>query len=283
MAKEPKAKPEDDKKNAVAAAQQTMPAGMMEDLMGDAGRDSFKAEDIALPYITILQSTSDQVKKQKSSYIEGAEVGQFVNTATEKLFEGEKKGIMFIVCKSVKEWVEWKPNMGGFVRNWGQNESRRDASTQGDTGQWTTPDGNDLVETGVLYIILLDPNDKNALPERAIISLTGTQFKKFKKLNALISSFVLPRPDGKGTFTPACFARVYQAVAVPESNDKGDWFGWKITVVGTTHSQDGGPELYGAAKAFRDLIDKGEVKVAPPPGAETVAPKKADADDDIPF
>lgn len=289
MAKEAKGAtvPKDDKKkdadkNAVTTAQQTLPADVMSDLMADAGRDSFKAEDVALPYVSILQSTSDQVKEKKANYIDGAKVGMFVNTATERLFDGEK-GITIIIAKSVKEWVEWKPEMGGFVRNWGQDEGRRDASKQDENGRWKTPDGNDLVETGVLYILLLDTENPNAIPERAIVTLNGTQFKKFKKLNAMITSFVLPKPDGKGTFTPACFARSYTAVSVPEENDKGDWFGWKISAGPKTHDLPNGSALYQAAKAFRDLIDQNKVTVAPPPGAETAGGKKTDADDDIPF
>lgn len=285
MAKEPKPKTaeEEPKKptTAVAAAAQSLPADVMNDLMADAGRDTFKAEDVALPYVAILQTTSDQTKKQKANYIEGAEVGMFVNTATERLFKGDK-GIHFIIAKSVKEWVEWKPEMGGFVRNWGQNEQRRDQSSQNENGRWITPDGNDLVETGVLYVLVLDLDNPDSIPERAIISLSGTQFKKFKKLNAMITSFVLPRPDGKGTFTPACFARSYTAVSVPEENDKGDWFGWKISAGPKTHDLPNGAALYQAAKAFRDLIDKGEVKVAPPPGAESGSGKTVQ-DDDIPF
>ena len=289
MAKEPKAsapKAAEEEKKALATVKQTLPAEAVSDLYEDAGIDSFRAEDVALPYVTILQTTSEQVKKQKANFIEGAEVGMFVNTATERLFKGED-GIDFIVAKSVKEWVEWKPEMGGFVRNWGQDESRRNQSQQDDTGRWKTPDGNDLVETGVLYVLMLDLKNPDALPERAIISLSGTQFKKFKKLNAMITSFVLPRPDGKGSFTPACFARAYHAVSVPEENDKGDWFGWKITALDRTHNLPGGADLYQQAKAFRELIDKGEVRVAPPPGAEPAAGaptgKKDDKDDDIPF
>jgi hypothetical protein len=49
------------------------------------------------------------------------------------------------------------------------------------------------------------------------------------------------------------FSQVYKVTTVPESNDQGSWFGWKIEHVGVITSAD----AYGAAKEFREMVISG--------------------------
>jgi hypothetical protein len=44
---------------------------------------------------------------------------------------------------------------------------------------------------------------------------------------------------------------------VPESNDKGKWFGWEVERIGSVEDVN----LYQAAKEFAASIGSGEVKV----------------------
>jgi hypothetical protein len=53
------------------------------------------------------------------------------------------------------------------------------------------------------------------------------------------------------------FSSLFHITTVPESNDKGSWFGWKIVREGFVEDT----ELYQAAKVFRDIVVSGNIEV----------------------
>ena len=81
-----------------------------------AGFEGFTADDIAIPFINILQKLSHQVDEDDALHIDGAKAGMLFNTVTEELFDG-KDGIMFIPVHRVHSYSEWVPRDmgGGFV------------------------------------------------------------------------------------------------------------------------------------------------------------------------
>jgi uncharacterized membrane protein YadS len=58
-----------------------------------------------------------------------------------------------------------------------------------------------------------------------------------------------------GMFTPPTFANLVRLSTVPESNDKGTWFGAKFELAGNVDRA----EVYAAAKAFHASVSKGAV------------------------
>ena len=62
-----------------------------------AGLEHIDKDDLALPFIKLLQTGSDETKKKHANYVDGAEAGMFYNTVTKKLYSGEK-GIEIIPC-----------------------------------------------------------------------------------------------------------------------------------------------------------------------------------------
>ena len=253
-------------------------------LLEDAGQDAFETQDVALPFIQILQALSPQLDKQDGEYIKGAEAGEFINTASGQRWNGEE-GIIYIPVKYQRRYTEWKPKRGGLVKDWGTDGSIADRCHRDDaTGRDITPDGNDLIVAATFYGLLVD-GDK--APIRGLIGMSSTQFKKGRKWNALISSYQKPRPDGKGYFTPPMFARSYRLTSVPESNDQGNWYGFKVTEHEDTFRLPNGKDLYLLAREFRAQIDKGAVEVAAPPpscgGGNTIDREASPKDDEIPF
>ncbi len=65
-----------------------------------AGLENIDKDDLALPFLKLLQSGSDETKKKHANYVEGAEAGMFYNTVTKRLYDGEK-GIEIIPGKDV--------------------------------------------------------------------------------------------------------------------------------------------------------------------------------------
>ena len=66
---------------------------------------------------------------------------------------------------------------------------------------------------------------------------------------------------------------------MPESNDQGGWFGWKITGDKSVTEIENGTQMYEDAKAFRDQSVSGEVKTAKHDGDAKVV----EDDADVPF
>ena len=62
------------------------------DFISDAGAglENIDKDDLALPFLKLLQTGSDETKKKHANYVEGAEAGMFYNTVTKKLYNGEK-------------------------------------------------------------------------------------------------------------------------------------------------------------------------------------------------
>ena len=276
----------------------------------------FETKDLAIPFIRILQSNSPQVNKRGDGYVEGCEPSHIFNTALERSYDGET-GIYAIVCKYQRQYTEWKPRIddgqgggsgGGFVQSHGTDgEIMKDATQKtlpSGAKKMILPNGNEIVESADYFVIAFDPIDGSM--QKAVISMSSTQWKAARKLNNQISGWSKPRPDGKGTFNPPPYGRVYLFSTVPQSNDKGDFFGWKVEPGDETMDLDGGSDLYLMARDFRRSIEGGYVKAAAPvvadpdePGAHEPEdsdgdfdggqeePPPADdevpADDDIPF
>ena len=80
------------------------------DFVSDAGMglETIEKNDLALPFLKLLQSGSDETKKKHAKYVEGAEAGMLYNTVTKKLYNGEK-GIEVIPVFYKMTYPEWAP------------------------------------------------------------------------------------------------------------------------------------------------------------------------------
>ena len=246
-------------KTEVAKAPETAVAVLDPSVMAEdaaLGREQMSAEDMALPYLLVLQSLSPQVKKSSPQRVDDAEEGDIYNNVSGELFDSQT-GIEVIPCAFRKAWVEWAPRDtgGGFV------DSHDDASilekTERDERGFDvrTDNGNIIVATFYYYVLMV----KGELLEPAIVSMSRTQMKVGRRWNNLISSVQVKGPQGM--FNPPMFAQRYQLSTEPVSNAKGEWYNWKVASLGLVSS----PDVYAKAKEFTKLVSTGAVKVAPPP------------------
>ena len=72
------------------------------------GLENIEKDDLALPFLKLLQSGSYETKKKHAKYVEGAEAGMFYNTVNKKLYSGEK-GMNVIPCFYKMTYPEWAP------------------------------------------------------------------------------------------------------------------------------------------------------------------------------
>jgi hypothetical protein len=108
--------------------------------------------------------------------------------------------------------------------------------------------------------------------------MKSTQLKKSRKWNSMMQAVQKIGANGR-MFRPAIYSQVYRLTTVPESNDKGKWFGWEVARVGDVASA----EVYEAAKAFAQTISAGDVNIKHE--QEGVSPRAATTidDSDVPF
>lgn len=180
------------------------------------GFENVQASDLATPFLTILQKGSPELAKAKGEYIQGAEVGNILNTVSNKLYQE----LFVIPCGHRSAIVEWKPREtgGGYVRQYDANEQLQGVVTN-DKGQKFL-NGNLLVDTKYHFVVVVDLQQKTFY--RSVISMTSTQLKKSRSWLPMQMSL-----KSCGRQVPA-WAQLYKLTTAYEENAKGDWYGWNI-------------------------------------------------------
>jgi hypothetical protein len=217
-----------------------------------AGFETADRESFAVPFLRILQSGSPQCKRSEGGYIKGAEEGNIINTVTNDLYDGDV-GIEVIPCAYSRNLIEWTPREegGGFVASHAFDKALVDSCVDSDGGKLLLPNGNLLVDTRTHYVLLL--TGEAIAP--AIIAMTSTQLKKSRQWMSMMQQ---KRINIGGVPKPApMFAYSYHMTTVPESNDHGAWFGWRVGAA----TQVTDPNLAVEARGLRSVIMDGLAEV----------------------
>jgi hypothetical protein len=187
-----------------------------------AGLEGITTADLAIPFLSILQTNSPQLDRAESSYIKGAVAGQIFNSVSSKIYDS----VEVIPCAFIHRVVEWKPRGtgGGLVAQYNREEAPDDV-TLNDKGQMQRSNGNMLIATAYHYVLIVEEGEE---PEQAVLPMSSTQLKKSKKWNSLMAALKMKAQDGE-IFTPPTYSHSYTLTTSGESNDKGKWFGWVIS------------------------------------------------------
>lgn len=218
--------------------------------------DDTSAEDLAMPRIQLLQSSSKQCKKSEDEYIKGAEEGDFFHNLTKAIMEGDK-GFYFVPVKRRVIYLHWKDvdAGGGLIANFGEDPTEFMKVEPNETGHRRTSDTTEIVKTHETFGYLV--NAANKTFSEVLLSLASTSEKKQKRFNSLIRSLT----NDAGMTLPE-YAGVYKVTSTPEKNDKGSWYTFDFENAGKTLALgDLGMKIYEAAKKFREMIIKSEVNV----------------------
>lgn len=249
---------------ALAPTSGNLPSTEMYD--ADAGLSSgIRTQDMAMPFLQILQSNSPQIDRADPKYVPGAEVGMFYNTVTHDLAPEVKVVPIF----QRTTYIEWKTREsgGGFVADHGEAGGVELLRTtkKDEKGRDILPNGNQLVKTMTFVAAII--NDAGAF-EPVVINFTSTQLKKARNWNTLISRLAHPN-DQSRTLGNIIFAGTYTFKTVPEQNDKGKWRGFHIESTGYTPAG-----AYARAK---------ELHLSLAGGATKVDLSRAEGGDEVPF
>ncbi len=217
-----------------------------------SGMENVTARDILIPRLGILQGLSPQVTQGKPEYDGEARVGDVYDLGLQERFPN---GIVFIPVYYVKVYLEWAPRSSGKgLQAIHQDDSILDQCTKDDKGKQVLPNGNYISETSQLFGLNVSGGNRKTL-----IAFTSTQLKKCRRILTLASGEKLPRADGS-EFTPPLFFRQYALTTVPESNNEGNWMGWKVERAGPITELPNWQSIKDDCVAFKAQLEAGEVR-----------------------
>ena len=238
---------------AVAKKSNAQLAEVHDLFLADAGSgvDDLGSEDLAIPFVKILQKMSDELDD-----LDNAKAGDIINSVTKEVTKG-KNGIRVIPCAYRLEWIEWEPRGTGTgaphaIYNTGDQIP---ATERSDDNKDMVVDGGGryLERTAQHYVLVVD---EDGMTQQALLPMKATQFKKSKQWNSAIKSIKMKDSNGN-LFTPPRFSHIWKMTTVSEENKNGSWHGWQIEKDEVISD----PDVYAEAKHLAQSIQAGEVKV----------------------
>lgn len=249
MAKKPS-----ETKPAVVEPQQTALAGYDYSGFANAGFTDQHGEDLLIPFIDVLQPLSPQLET-----IEGAKPGMLFNSVTNELFTE----LRFVPAYRDWNFVEFidREKGGGFVGiHAPDSDVVRQAKATAEGFDYTTGDGNQLVETFYLYSILMDEAGEEM--GMAIIRFQSTKIRVYKGLMTQLRTLKVKLPNGTKV-SPPLFAHQLILGTVKQENNKGKWYNFTIRPlngeVGNSMLPPDSP-LFQAGAQLYEMVTGGKAK-----------------------
>jgi len=179
------------------------------------GFEDLNVNTMAIPFIKVLNAQSPELSRKRNEYIEGASIGDLVNTITHKNYG---KIVDFTVVKFEHIFVEWKPNRGGFVGYHTPVQAEQKAVDKTVFGKWVTREGNLLQDTYMFYWVIQGHEADGVV----VFSADSADIKNAKKLNSMMLSNRFA--DGTRALP---YHQVYTAESVEVDNGEQTW--WQLT------------------------------------------------------
>ena len=219
------------------------------------GLESIGKDDLAIPFLTILQSNSPQLTEDKS-----LRPGMVYDTVLKKGFEE----VLVVPCNYEKQYVEWTPREqgGGLIATHSNMDGIEllKSCKKDDKGKDILPNGNLLVPTAVYYVVYMSEELDGDMPSsKAIISMTSTSLKKSRRWNSVMAGITMRGKEGQ-PFTPPLFSHIYRATTTGEKNVHGSWYTWDITM----HAPVSDLTMYATSKTFATDMEKSKMQQLPP-------------------
>jgi hypothetical protein len=232
-----------------------------DELFGDEPGFEGDEDSGAIPRIKILQKGSAEVDEDAGEYVEGAKPGMVFNTVTRELYPKDEP-LLVVPAHYEKVYNEWVPREdgGGFVGTYDMVEGKKlvDTLSRDDRGIAITEDGNQIVDTREHFFIIIKADGTF---EPVCSAFTSTKIKRSKQWWTLVQLARHPMDARKGI---APWGWMYELKTVLETKDQYTYYNWQIRKVDTLLNQPYSTEVGSMAKAFRESVQSGERKAAPP-------------------
>lgn len=220
---------------------------------GAADTTDFDQQDMAIPRVKLVQSTSPCTIKTNPGYIKGVQNGDFLFTLDNTKADADT-GFLFIPCAYRREYVEWTPTRRPAVFH-GTDDSAMKLCVPNDKGAQLLPNGNEVVMSGSWYGMASNDGGKSWSP--VVIGLNKSQFKVSKKLASSIQMYRETDATGKLRAFPM-FWRAFTVTSEQTSGELGAWNLWNFAAELHTASY-GGEKILNECAAFRESVIGGFV------------------------
>lgn len=239
---------------------EVLPAAMLKRMQKSAAKaQTFRADDLIIPRLGILQDLSEQVKPRSANYIDGAQAGQIYNNVTMALDEK----VVFIPAYHSVRYIAWKPRPDGGLVDMNFPEENLVNLQKDGVSKWVGEiehDGRatfvEVIETPEWAGIAIG-SDGRAVP--CVISFAMTKSKAARKINTVVEMCELQDEKGN-SFVPASFVHQFELGTGLESSGDNEWFGWTVSHLGFCSDE----KLVDRAEKLHDQIKSGEVEAAAP-------------------
>ena len=238
-------------KNVAKKAKADMAVAEMDILFeadAGAGLENLGQEDLALPFVKLLQKANAEDFDAKT--------GDILNTVTGDVYPGAE-GVLVIPCAYQRRWIEWSPigdGQKGPVNIFSPEDKLppHERSSEDNKEYIEGGEGNYLEDTHNHFVLVLAEGEE-ALS--ALVAMRSTGLKKSKKWNSMIASRVMQ--GSNGPFQPPRYSHVYRLKTVEESGQQYKGHNWDSVLDGRVESVS----LYTQAKMFGESVGDGGVVV----------------------
>lgn len=250
---------------ALDKAKTTAVATLDSMLLADAGLggENVRQQDLAIPFLALLQSGSPQAKRSAPEYIEGAAEGCIMNTVTREIFKDPLEVVHCFFEPVLIEWKDREKDTGGFVAQHKvgapiEATAKQDPEHRGRL-LVANPDNPSvphlLVPTSQHYVLY---KSKEGGWAPAVIGMTSSKLSVSRRW---LANMNLEKIEVKGQLiTPPHWRNIWRLKTVPKQNGEFSWFNFEVEKLGPVQDVN----LYMQAKGFYEAIVGGQVKVSTP-------------------
>lgn len=259
---------------------------------GKGATETMGAKDYAIPFIKILDKSSQETIEGSDKYIEGARPGMIFNTVTKEIFDG-KEGIVVVPCgfKSVVlEWESTEPGSGFIAEHPASSDIKIKSAAQlketaGGGKRLVIPSNGHCLQDANNYFVMMVKEDGDIT--HAIISMTGSNLTQARLWNSMMSDRKMVINNQR--MKAPTYGVQYQMTSAAKTDGKFHWHVWNIVDAGLIDDE----ELFDRAESFYETVNEGLVKgnyqstaqeapVADPAGGDSNQ-DHIDDDDKLPY
>lgn len=230
-----------------------LPAEFMNEIMNDAGAgvNNLGMDDIAVPYLYMLQSNSPQINPDHEKYVKDAIAGMFFNNVEEEVYDGRNVGVTVVPCAYERKFVEWidRDSGGGWVQDHPIDSNILGRCKPDEKGRPHLANGNIVVETAYHYVYFLNPI--KGTWDQIIIPMKSTALKKSRRWNKTLMQTLIP---GTSLKAPR-WLYPYNLKTTKEVKGTNTYSNFDMTRL----DKPVDPDMYRAAKSFAKLFEEGKV------------------------
>jgi len=250
----------------------------------DTYQETLSQDDMAMPFLVLLQALSPMCTEGDPAYVEGSRPGMGLDTTDGTMFDIKKTPLIMVAVAYKSSFIEWVPRstgQGGFVKEHATAAGLTGITVRNDDNediiQANSPvgqPGNQLTFTHTHFVLVQDPETGAFNPY--LLTMAISQLKHSKKFNRMVNNLKVP-----GTTKPAPrFFGVWALSSQLETKGENKWQSWAFKKHSDLSQMENGKEVYKAAKKFSDSLNLDEIVIDH--GRSTAAEDNPEVGDDVP-